>query len=366
IAIGSGVIGLLVLGLIVAYLPSADITLVTQASSFTQTTNVPLPQAAPITSRQVSDKQQTNGSFAVTGTKVTQAVAATGTVVLSNKNCNLGSLRIPSGTHYYASQIAFVQNADITVPDGKSVSASITATSPGVASNLPPNSITSTDDQPLEALVTVGNCFSFTNTAPTTGGVDQRTDPQISQDDLDKARASLTTKVQALIQTDLARQTKPGEALSNQVAYQAPDFLPDHNLGDLVSSFNSSLSLTGQGSFYQTADVQKAFNDNLVAQAQAQHPDQSLVPGHLAATYQETTASGGALTFQGSATGYLAPQLDEQKIRSKLAGKSIEGARAYLTTLPISQASITQSAFHLPNLPLFSSRITIKYQIDQA
>jgi hypothetical protein len=77
-----------------------------------------------------------------------------------------------------------------------------------------------------------------------------------------------------------------------------------------------------------------------------------------------SAARGGYLVFVGTTSAYIAPKLDEAKIRSQIVGRPVAQARFYLEKLPIRSVAIKEEPLALPLMPLLDRRITLSYVID--
>ena len=77
-----------------------------------------------------------------------------------------------------------------------------------------------------------------------------------------------------------------------------------------------------------------------------------------------SAAKGGYLVFVGTASAYVAPKLDEQKIRAAIVGRPVTQARFYLQTLPIRSVAIKEDPLALPLMPLLDRRITLIYTVE--
>ena len=135
-------------------------------------------------------------------------------------------------------------------------------------------------------------------------------------------------------------------------------------MGDEVGSFNATMKLTGEGAFYNTADVEKAFDGLLTRKVPA---DKQLTDNPIKTNYTiANAAQGGHLTFKGSASAFLAPKIDFDRVKGRLVGRTLGTAQHDLSKLPVQSAQIKETPFKLPLMPLQSSRITIQYVVQQA
>jgi hypothetical protein len=83
-------------------------------------------------------------------------------------------------------------------------------------------------------------------------------------------------------------------------------------------------------------------------------------------TYRILNATqGGNLTFLGQSAAFVAPKLDEAKIRSQIVGRPVATARFYLERLPIRSVAIKEQPMTLPLMPLLVGRISLHYVVQQ-
>jgi hypothetical protein len=124
------------------------------------------------------------------------------------------------------------------------------------------------------------------------------------------------------------------------------------------------MTISGEGDYYNDADVQKAFQNNLATRVP--NDQQLLTESPIVVTYRILSAtSGGNLTFLGNASAFVAPRLDEEKIRAAIVGRPLAQARFYLERLPIRSVAIKEQPMALPLMPLLAKRITLHYVIQQ-
>ncbi len=361
---GAGV--MLVVGLVAMalYVPAATVTLTVDATAFKQD-NLQVdaaPGTPPVKVRVQTAAQQASGGYKATGVKTIPGTVATGLVVFKN-DCYGGggpSLKfdIYDGQRLRGTggiQFA-VKGQIIGLPPGNAGTANITATSPGASGNLPAGSINSIE----------GNthpCLTVNNPSDTTGGADEQKKTVIQTQDIETARSSLDAQLRKQIGDDLTKQVQSGEKLSDQVVFQPADFASDHKVGDEVGNFNATMKLSGEGAFYAAADINKAFADLLTRKVPA---EKQLTDNKIKTEYAITNASaGGHLTFKGSASAFLAPKIDFDKVKGRLVGRTLTAAQHDLGRLPVKSVEIKESPFKLPLMPLQSSRINIRYVVEQ-
>jgi Baseplate J-like protein len=342
--------------LVMLYVPSARVTLVAQAQPFS--TNVDMtaePNKGPIHIRTVSmNKSASLTNLQATGTNTTAGQLASGQFMYVN-NCPVpGGLLIPNGQRLHASTGAvFAQIGDVTVGQGQQRSVDIKAVQPGVAGNVGPGQITSIDGNQYA-------CLTGVNQAPTAGGTDDQKQTVIQSSDVQSAKAQLEQQVRQAVLDELKKNVQRGETLAPQPTFYNEQFSTDHSAGDPSPRFTATLSLTVEGDYYLTEDVERAFTAQLTSKVPA---DKQLTTNKVTPTYTVTAAQGGHLGFNGTANGYIAPKIEIDRVKSQLAGKPAAQAHDVLTRLPIQRSVISQSP-PLPLMPLSASRIYIDYGVE--
>jgi hypothetical protein len=360
---------LLLVGLFGAaiYVPSATVTLVAQAAPFTQKdVEIPAsPGKGSIKVRSVAISRSSSQGFKTTGSIVVPLAPATGQVTYHN-GCTSHS---PTFTFLRGQRlrnsngIEFAQTSgNVNVASGQSSGpVNVIAVQAGSPGNVGADTITTLLDngQP-----TSYSCLAVTNPQATGGGTDPSTTPQMSEADFDAGRAQLEQELRQSIAQTLVGSGQPGEKLSETIIYGPPQYTTDHQPNDKVPTFSGTMTITGEGDFYNDSDVQKAFQDHLARLVP--NDQQLLTESPIQVQYRILVATqGGNLTFLGSAAAYVAPKLDEAKIRSQIVGRPLAQARFYLERLPIRSVAIKEQPLTLPLMPLLVGRISLHYVVEQ-
>ncbi len=358
-------ITLIVVGLFAAmvFIPSASVTLIAQAQPFTES-NVEIqaqPGKAPIRVRTVVVSRSSSQGFKTTGVIQVPLAPAIGQVTYTNScHNNNPTFVMPQGQRLYdaTNDLTFAQtSANTAIAAGQSVTVNIIATTPGSVGNVGSGVIT-------QIVPNSYSCLMVTNAQATGGGTDASSTPQMSVADFDSARANLEQSIHQSIAQALGAAIQPGEKLSENIIYGAPQYTTDHQPNDKVPSFTGTMTESGEGDFYIDSDVQKAFQQYLTQRVP--NNQQLLTESPVQVTYSLlSTAKGGFLTFVGTASAYIAPQLDEQAIRSAIVGRTITDAHFYLQRLPIRSVAIKEQPISLPLMPLLVNRITLHYVVQQ-
>jgi hypothetical protein len=207
------------------------------------------------------------------------------------------------------------------------------------------------------------NRFSVTNPQATGGGTDPSSTPQMTEADFDAARAQLEQTLHQSIAQQLAAGTQQGEKLSENVIFGAPQFTTDHQPNDKVPSFTGTMTVAGEGDYYSDSDVIAAYKNHL--SQRVPNNMQLLTSSPIDVSYRLLSAArGGYLVFVGTASAYVAPRLDEAKIRAQIVGRPVQQARFYLGSLPIRSVAIKEQPIALPLMPLLDRRIELDYVVE--
>ncbi len=369
---------LLAVGLfaIIVYVPSASVTLVAQAQAFAQTA-VEIqaqPGKAPIRVRPVVITRSDSQGFKTTGAIRVLLLPATGVVTYTNNlpqpscqrdpvGCASPGLVVLRGQRLddVTDGVTFAQTTNkyqggVLVPWNGTAQASVIAVVKGSAGNVGSGMITSIENNRYD--------ISVTNPQATAGGSDASSVPVMTVADFDAARAVLQQELQQAIAQQVVAAKKSGETLSETMIYGAPLFSTDHQPNDKVPSFNATMSLQGEGDYYVSADVQKAFGSYLAQRVP--NNQQLLTDSPIQVDYRILSATkGGFMTFVGDASAFVAPKLDMDSIRSHVVGRPLAQARLYLQGLNVRSLSIKEQPMALPLMPLIASRISIHYVVEQ-
>jgi hypothetical protein len=234
--------------------------------------------------------------------------------------------------------------------------ANVIAVKAGSVGNVGHDTITQIENNPYDQL-------TVTNPQATGLGTDPSSTPQMTEADFDAARAQLEQELHQQIAQELQAGGQPGEKLSDTIIYGPPQYTTDHQPADKVPSFTGTMTVSGEGDFYVDADVTAAYKAYLTKLVP--NDQQLLTSSPIQVQYRLLSAArGGYLVFVGTTSAYIAPKLDEAKIRSQIVGRPVAQARFYLEKLPIRSVAIKEEPLALPLMPLLDRRITLSYVID--
>ncbi len=363
---------LIVVGIFAAavFVPSASVTLVAQAQPFTLKDHEiqAQPGKPPIKVRSISVSKSNSQGFKVTGSINVPLAPAIGVVTYTNDfaapkpgQFGYGSpgIQISYGQRLLnTNQLEFAQTSKtLIVPWKGTAQASVIAVQPGSAGNVGDHTITVIEGSQFDQRLSV------INEKATYNGTDPSSTPQMTESDFDAARAQLEQELHQAIAQQLAAGVQQGEKLSETVIFGAPQFTTDHQPNDKVPSFTGTMTVSGEGDFYTDADVVAAYKAHLAQMVP--NNQQLLTESPIQVQYRLLSAArGGYLVFVGSASAYVAPKLDEAKIRAQIVGRPVQQARFYLGTLPIRSVAIKEQPMALPLMPLLDRRIELHYVVE--
>ncbi len=359
---------LLAVGLfaVVVFVPSASVTLVAQAQAFTEK-DVEIsaqPGKPPVHVRAVTISKSTSQGFKVTGAVTVPLAPATGSVTLDNacgKNNAFPGLTSLQGTRFVNTNgIEFAQSSpDTVIPWGASLPVNVIAVQPGSSGNVGDHTIESWSPSDPNHFP----CLTVTNPQATGGGTDPSSTPQMTESDFDAGRAQLEQELHQAIAQELQSAGQPGERLSQTLIYGPPQYTTDHQPNDKVPSFTGTMTVSGEGDFYNEADVTSAYK-NYLAQ-RVPNNMQLLTASPIQVSYRMISASkGGVLVFAGTASAYVAPRIDESQIVAQIVGRPTQQARFDLQRLPVRSVGIKEQPIALPIMPFLSRRISVDYVVQ--
>jgi hypothetical protein len=356
----AGAIGILVVGTLamVVVMPSAKVTLVANAKPFQSDVTVTADQSGgPIRVRVVSVTRQAAMGFKTMGEKVVAGAVAKGTVTFDAGGCPGPGLLIPNGTRLRGPNgVEFATvSGDLQLDPNNNTQADsdILATQPGTSGNVDTGKYAFENPG-------AGHCIKIAGNGGTSGGVDEQKSIAITTSDIVNARNTLEQALRQQIYDEVLKDLRPGEKLdASQIVYESPDLNTDRKVDDPSPNFSASMILKAEATYYNATDVADAFGRAVSNQL----PAADQLAGKVDARYDVTAASGGHLTFTGRASGWTAPRIELETIKSHLAGVPTGQAESSLRQLPVQSVSIQQFPLPFPLMPFSGSRIDVEYVV---
>src|SRR5579872_7154437 len=383
ISIAVGILIFLIIGAIVYFVPSADVTVgvpfrnyslnMALSANATSKQNATLGtvQAHTLTyDTSVSDKAQPTGTASVGNAQ------ATGSVNFTNKSSQL--IEIPTGMQLSTSSgVIFTTTLDVKLPPangGSSYTPPVTvqAQNPGTIGNVPAHAIVSitTAGQQLLQQFNPGltpSLLTVTNPQPTTGGGAGKA-TSLSTSDVNTLKAKLHTEAQTKFNDWLTKQLHVGDQAGKPVSTETVSTIPAVGTVITGGTFSETLKLHATVLVVRNADIQSAASANMNASVSKNKQDTGYTlyePQQLNITQMKNTPSsdGSSLKMSFTADGQIIPSISEQQIRSLLAGKRASEVQSVLTgpgSVPgvVNSSAVVHPGF-FPWLPFLSSHINV-------
>jgi hypothetical protein len=344
VLIGAGLIGLAIIVVAVAgyvLLPAATIAITPRREPISVSLTVTADPAATavdaasatIPAKRLDVPVQASQTFTTTGIHVNEK-AARGSVTFANYDTSSGvTIRNGSivstegGVHFRTQATVTLQPASI-FPQFQPATGSvdIVATRTGDAGNVPANTIRVVPQGQDPVLLRVNN------PSPTTGGVKTQT-PQVSQAEIDKALATLHTKLRAAFDDAVAggAGAPPGATVFPRTAVlgdATPSVNPQTLVGQAVASFDLSLTANGNVIAVDPSPIRSLAETALGAKVGADH---RLVSGSVQVDVGDGSVDEtGTVTFDATARGQRIAVLDPGQLRALVKGRSAHDAEAAL------------------------------------
>jgi hypothetical protein len=302
------------------------------------------PRTYQITSGETerrSGSATATATVTATGTYTTQ-VAASGTVVLYN--WTFFPVAVPAGTFVAAGEQAFATQADVVVPRGRltgagtilagDIEVGVVAAAIGPAANVPAGAIDRVVNESVDLRlggVPENPERRVDNPAPTTGGEDS-TGPEMLQADVDAAVAALRTELGSLVADEL-----PADPALLVVQAAAAEPVIDGREGLVGTRDQPTSELSGSLAWEAfVADRSAAIADAeaaLVADEAAIPDGHELVPESTTVTLEDPSLDGESVVVTASVAARAAADIDIGAVRERVAGLTVDEARAALADL---------------------------------
>jgi hypothetical protein len=378
----------LILGMLVYFVPSADIAITIPSQSF----STPLKLTASSSSQQdvvhhtvpartLTFDTNVTGTGSATGSKKVGTVPATGNVIFTNKGTK--PVDVPTGTIVSTSNsVQFATTADALVLTagskvGNTVPVEVQAQSLGQSGNVPANSITVIPNESLAQIEQVNKTssvnLSVTNPdAITNGGVGNAA--AVAASDITKLKMTLDQQIQRQVSAWLARQIHAGDMQGKPVQTETLVATPGEGQVTTSGTFSERLSLHMTLLVVGAADLQAAAQAEFNVAAREAKTNYALAPQQTVSLEKTTSkactpiSSGTSITLCYNATGQITPQVSEQQIRDLLAGKTVQEAVGDLNgDVPgIKSAVITINPNFFPWVPWWPQHITVHFKVIPA
>ncbi|MEO6888976.1 MAG: baseplate J/gp47 family protein [Ktedonobacteraceae bacterium] len=370
------VLFIVLIGVLVYIGPSADVTFALPAQKFSR----PLTLTASATSQQNAALHtipaqvlvfdgSVPGQGVASGTAKVGVVKARGVVNFTNKGTQ--QLVIPTGTIIATqSGVQFQTTAEPLISPGSSYPVPVEALDAGVNGNVAANTITVIPQASLAKMQATAAKVSATNPAPTGGGGVGNA-AVVTQHDLDAAKTKLDPQAQAAFTTWLTQHVQPGDVQGKPIQQETASASPAPGQVAPDKTFAATLHLRATILVVRAADIQAAARARLNTDAPTQRPNYALVP-QQPITIEKIKATpardGQSISLSFTATGQIAPLVNEQEIIGSLSGKpksqALDDLNAYLAAhtgghIDTTKTSINIQPGFFPLMPLLAGHIHI-------
>jgi hypothetical protein len=374
-------LALLALVLLAILLPSADVTVVLRA----QTYSLPLTLTANAASRQDTIQHtlpaqtlvydtSVQGTAKATGVVRVGTVAADGSVFFTNNNTAAqGQIDIPTGTTIATkNHVFFTTQADVLVQPGQTLPTTILAQQPGAGGNVAANTIVVLPADGLgkiqQANPGVAINLKVNNTGPTTHG-GTGTASVVTSKDVAGMKSTLDLQVNTQIQSYLLKNVHGGDQKGAIIRDETPIVTPAPGSVAANGTFLETLKVHMTVLVVRAADLETAASAEMRNTLMRQGSGLALVPEQRVQVSQlkNTAASdGGSLALSFTATARVAAQITADTVRNLMAGKPIDYARNVLNgkngTPNVSRTDISVHYGVLQLMPFIPQHITVHFQ----
>jgi hypothetical protein len=295
----------------------------------------------------------------------TRRTAATGTVLLINYSPD--DVLVPAGTLVSAGrEILFRTTKDVTVPESffafvGTAEATIEAVEPGPSGNVDADAIDRIEDKDIDrALRGPGpDERRIRNDDPTEGG-DERELLVVSRRDVERVKEEITTDLQAQFEdASAAQEDRIYAGDPPKLRINVPDDLVG-NVSQDPFTFNLTGRLMDERPYLLRQDAEAAALDQLLADPSAAGAGATVDESSVQFKLGEATQEADVITVPVTVTAIALRNVDEEAVRSELAGKTVAEAEAALE--PIGPPTVTLWPFWVDRVPRIDWRISIDVQ----
>ena len=319
--------GLVVFAAVVAaLLPSATVRIVPNVTSVG-----PVDYVVTLPGHEDSGRLEHSLNGSATGTYSVGTARATGTLTFFNYSSD--SVQVPRGTQAAAGDQLFSTNKTIVVPatgfffaGRKSVD--VTAMAAGTSGNVAAHAINRVVDRSLDQRLSSG----FAQIGPrvdnqhATAGGTSKTGPQVTQGDVDALVARVKQALAAQLDAQFAEHPERTYAPPQQP--QDPEVtVPSGLVGSKdKQTFQLAGSLAYDRRYVTRDELSQAARDKLSADAAALPAGTMLVPTSVEASASNPEQLGDLVSASISARGAVTRRLNEDDLKSRIAGLSADDA----------------------------------------
>jgi hypothetical protein len=377
------ILGLVLIGCLAYFGPTATVTLTVPARDYSHAVKLPVVSKGTgnvpgsVVADTVSKEFDKSGTGKATGTKTINTAPASGNVIFTNNGTK--SVTIPVNTVVATAdgkQFATTYEA-VVAPKGDQVGnpvvVPVAAQQPGVSGNVDSGTIAVIPDMSLAQIAQASNLtaadvhLQVNNATPTTGG-GAGTAKMITAADLDTTRKALQASLNDQIQAWKQQQNSATQQVVGDPVIQSTLVNPASAGGVLTDTdtFVAQLKAIVTVSVVRKADLQAASISQLNSLIGKEKGYEGYIinadPARPVNIQKITTSgTGKALTLNFTATARAVYNLDQQKVKDLIVGKTKTDANALLKALPnVQQVNIQISPGFVSFIPFWSAHIDVK------
>lgn len=332
------------------------------------------PVSIPVTvdvAGHVGAELQATKPGTATGERLEQ-VPADGVVTFFNYNTV--AVEVPRGTHVsVGGGTAFVTLERIVVPRGKLTgapidpgerSAAVVAVVPGVEGNVAAGAIDTVDDESVRLFLrgfAENRDRLVTNPDATTGGVDTP-HPVIQQADVDAVVAAIEADLQAQLDAALVGDSDRLYAAAPAEEVASID-IPDDLVGrEDQPTFELTGTLTFDRAYGSRAEAEATATSAFFRLGDEVPAGTAIVADSIQMELGPATLADGRLEVTASVTAAAAAEIDKAQVRDRIAGMTVEEAKAELA--PLGEVDVDLWPDWVDRIPRLTFRIDVRQEVQ--
>ena len=315
------------------------------------------PETDTVPAQPLTFKVEVSDTFKTKGTRVVRT-AAKGTVRFTSEN-TLFDVTVPAGTKVSTeSGIDFVTTQAVVVPRASfetgptTRDAAIQAVEKGPSGNVGAGTITREPDTLRSALIAVNN------PAPTSGG-SRKEFPQVGQDEIDAALASLRKQLGQKFDQLLANPAGVPQGMTlfpetKHLGSGSPSTDPKELVDKEVDSFDLGLTANGTVTAVDEATVESFAASEITSDVTEGY---RLIDDSVTVTSGNPTVDGSVVTFPVTAQAQQVRQLDGKALLAQVRGKTVPQARSILEQF--GEVNLTVWPGWVTAIPTIDARVSL-------
>ncbi len=374
----ASVVGLVLLIFLYIFIPMANITLKIAAEQKNMKADFTIDKNASgidngsqkIPGDLISVNKSETKTYQATGKK-NVGTQASGTVTVKNTYSTV-SQTLVAGTRFEANGLVFRTQSDVSVPGYSdsgggnitpgTANVSVLADSPGDQYNI------SSSDFRIPAFAGTAEYDKMTGASAgqMSGGTTKNVNV-VTDSDISNARNSFAGDAKSDIQKDGQDKMKSGETVDDKAQkMQVSSITASKNAGDEADNFTLSANVSYEALAYKKDDLNKLVYDNLKSQT---GPGKQILEDKLDnvdITVNNVNLEEGTVSGQAAASVHLGTKIDQNQVKTEIAGEGERKAKAYLSGLDgVDSVDIKYFPGFIKSIPRIKSHIYIKTNFEE-